>query len=333
MTESMLSEFDYFSPQSLQVSIEEHITQEVQPRVAPTEGQSIEFDVESCDHYIDLNNSKIRIACKITKPDGTAPKAIDASDGAEIVGCVNNMLHSLFASVDLLISHKQVTETNTLYPYRAFFEELLNNNDETSKHRGRLIGFCKDTAGKADSTTLADNAGFKTRAAWTSAGKEIVLTGRLHLDMFHQPLDIPSGCSISLRLTPAKNEFVLMTAAATAYKLVITSAKMILQKKQVAPSLALAHERMLKVSNFHFPHSRVTMRKHAISQGLSTITISDVITGNMPERIIFGLVANTALKGTYKTNPFRFQHFGLTSVELMLNGKRMPAYHNELCLW
>ena len=46
------------------------------------------------------------------------------------------------------------------------------------------------------------------------------------------------------------------------------------------------------------------------------------------------MVANDAFNGTYKTSPFHFEHFNLTTVTLMVNGEPITShldFKNKLC--
>jgi hypothetical protein len=46
--------------------------------------------------------------------------------------------------------------------------------------------------------------------------------------------------------------------------------------------------------------------------------------GQLPNLVIFGMVANDALTGDRKKNPFRFQHFHIERFNLNVNGSPVP---------
>jgi hypothetical protein len=48
------------------------------------------------------------------------------------VGCVNNLLHSLFSSLSVSLNGKAVTLHVTNYHYKAYLENLLNYGSNAS---------------------------------------------------------------------------------------------------------------------------------------------------------------------------------------------------------
>jgi hypothetical protein len=47
--------------------------------------------------------------------------------------------------------------------------------------------------------------------------------------------------------------------------------------------------------------------------------------GCIPERLLFTMIANNDFLGTINTNPYKFQHFGLRSFVMYVNGKQIPS--------
>jgi len=61
------------------------------------------------------------------------------TDGSDIenttpntVGCVNNLLHSMFSSLNISLNGKPVTLHETNYHYKAHIEKLLNYGPDAS---------------------------------------------------------------------------------------------------------------------------------------------------------------------------------------------------------
>ena len=101
--------------------------------------------------YLDLNNSKLQVKAKITLANGNNLQA------GNVVGPVNLMLHSLFSKVDMSLCGKSVSDSNSLYPYRAYLESLLNYNQEVLKTRHYAEGWDKDLSTEI-ATPAADGA-------------------------------------------------------------------------------------------------------------------------------------------------------------------------------
>ena len=55
----------------------------------------------------------------------------------------------------------------------------------------------------------------------------------------------------------------------------------------------------------------------------------DAISGQLPQRVILGLVSNKDYNGDMKTTPFNFQHFNTVGVQLVVNGTGVPTRRFE----
>ncbi|XP_070546113.1 uncharacterized protein F54H12.2-like [Ptychodera flava] len=50
-----------------------------------------------------------------------------------------------------------------------------------------------------------------------------------------------------------------------------------------------------------------------------------IFLGQLPKRVVLGLVDNNAFNGSYKKNPFNFKHYDMTSLVLNVGGKQIPS--------
>jgi hypothetical protein len=335
--EAILSEFDYFNPTVLQSSIIAEFDEAISTvnTIAPT-GNALspfEFNIPgTSDLYRDLNNSYIVLKVKVTNADGTN-LANDA-----VIAPVNLYLHSLFENVSLMLGGKEITEKDSLYPYRAYMETLLTYEDDVLKTRAVTEGWQKDEATRMNNITLTavdgqpvPNAAFVERRKLIAESRVCTLIGRLHLDLFHQNLDIPPGCAMNIKLKPSKLAFTFMGGnALAAAKILVLDAKLYIRSKRVCPELILAHKKMLQTSNIRIPINRVTVSRYGISDGFSKSSIALNFPAKLPKRLIIGFVTNAASDGSLATNPFNFEPFGLTSIEVKVNGTPVPANGLEL---
>ena len=286
-----------------------------------TGGSPIEFHIRGSDNtFFDLNNSKLEIKLHVTKADGSDTAAKDVSHA-------NLLLHSIFTSVEMEVGGKLVTDPNTLYPYRAYLETIINMPKETLTTRLICEGWNKDTAGKLninDPEGSANNA-LDARGHTLEAKATRVLIGRPHLDLFHQEKLIPPNVDIKLRFYPSKPEFVLIAKAATeAYKYVITSARFYVRAKTVSPSLILAHAHLLKETNYRIGYNKVSAKVITIPNGVSNLEHDNLYTGTLPDHIVMAFVANANMSGAYTSNPFEIENANLTYLGLKVNGELVP---------
>ena len=321
--ESVPTEFDYFESSVIQAAIVSEYDRDISPSTIQPNAP-IEILIKGDNRlYLDLNNSKLEVECKITNADGTNIAAdVD-------VGPTNLTLHSLFSNVEVLVSGQKISDPNTLYPYRAFFETLLSYDRNVAGTRLLTEGWMKDTTGHFDDFRVDDhgeNKGFKERAKTFARSRLVKLMGRLHCDLFHQDKDLPPGSDVTVRLIPSQTEFIIKKplANAEAHKIRIMSARLWLRTKELSPSLMLAHETMLQHQNIRIPYTKVCMKQITIPTGVTAVEFDNLFTGVLPNRILLGLLADNRMNGVYSSNPFSFEHFNLAYLALKVGGETIP---------
>ena len=193
------SELDIFSVPPTVTSIESGQWVEHQLTASLDSGGTIEFLLPgSGDVYMDLTNTYLFVRAKVTKADGSD------LDTDNPVGPVNNWLHSLFSQVNMYLNDTLVTPSTNTYPYRAYIETALSYGSDAKETQLTSQLWYKDTAGRMDSVTLADddtaNAGFQSRRNYTTQNHVGEMMGRLHVDMFLQDRFLLNGVDVKIRL-------------------------------------------------------------------------------------------------------------------------------------
>ena len=321
--EVMMSEFDLFKPEAIQNNVDKWIYQEFTPLAALQHGSPIEFAIPGGPSLaINLSKSQLYIRAKITKADGAAPAA-DAE-----VGPVNLTLQSLFSTVDVILNGKTISDQSQFGPYRAFLETLLTYSEDVLKTRMQSELWYKDTAGKMKiSVAIGDpatNLGLKERAAVFTTGKEVEMIGRLHADIFHQNLCLPASMPLKIKLTPSKDKFVLIANDAELYRMEIVDARLFVHTFEMTKALAMAQEEALLHANLRYPIQHVTMKTLTIPTGMTSSLHDNIYLGQLPDRIVIGMVSDAAMSGAYKLNPFNFENFGVNYLALTVNGQTVP---------
>ena len=329
--ECVKSEFEYFTPEPIVTQIERSFYREYTPISAIQHQTPIDFMVPGTEQiYLDLSRSFLYVRVKITTATGT-------NIGQNVqIGPINLSLHSMFSNVDVELSGKSISDANGLYPYRAYIETVLSYaQDAQDSHLQSALWF-KDTPGKmetlASNGNNATNTGLKNRAALFAESAEVELSGRLHSDFFHQAKALPQNCNVKIKLTPSKDSFMLISGAdVTAqapqvqYRFQVVDARLFVRSIQVSPAAVLAHEQVMSKANMRFPIRRVTMKTLAIPQNQTSILHDNIYLGQLPRRILLGMVADTAMSGQYQQNPFNFQHFNVNHLALYVNGEMVPS--------
>ena len=316
------SELDLFSVPATQTSIESGIYVEYHPISSITGSSPIEFDVTaSGDDYLDLANSLLCVRAKITRANG------DNLDAADTVAPVNNLLHSLFCQADVSLNSTLITSSMNTYAYRAYIETLLSYGMEAKSSQLTAALFYKDEAGKMDvSNPLAANAadrnsGLTKRQTFAANSREIDMIGRIHADIFFQERYMLNEVNVKIKLIRSQDAFCLMATGAQNFKVVITEASLLVRKVKISPSVYLAHAKTLESGTAKYPIRRVICKSFTIPAGYLDVSHEKLFSGQLPVRLIVGLVDNRAYNGDRERNPFNFQHFSLSEIGIYLDGQ------------
>ena len=194
---------DIFLKRSIQTSIvnSHTITYKL---IAPADNSAqLEFHCSGhSDYYIDLKSVRLHLRFRLVKTDGS----YIASDEANTVDCVNNLLHSMFSSLSVSLNGKPVTLHETNYHYKAYLEKLLNYGSDASGTHLLSIFWFLDTP-TADGA-LKNNTGHATRLHNLGKSNAIELFGRLHADLFNSDKMLSNDVDMNIKLTLPQKIFI-----------------------------------------------------------------------------------------------------------------------------
>jgi len=100
---------------------------------------------------------------------------------------------------------------------------------------------------------------------------------------------------------------------------------MFVRKVKLMPSVFLAHAKTLERGPAKYPIRRVVCKSFTIPQNYLDISHEKLFSGQLPTRIVIGLVSNRAFNGHAEANPFNFQHFNLSEIAVYLDGQQQNA--------
>lgn len=295
---------------------------EYRPVTQITKGSTIEFYIPGTSNdYVDLKHSRLFIKCKITKHDGSPVEEVAKA------AFINLPLHSLFRQVDVALQQHVITPSvGQNYPYKAIIDTLLSHERPPYKAVLQSELFFKDSANYMDSlVSESGNAGLMGRAEYTDGGKSVDLEGPICMDICQQERLIMNGVSISIKLFPNTDPFVIMGPAADKHKYSIEDAKMKICHVKVNPGVMLGHAAALKKNPALYPHIRSDIKAFNIPQGSFTWNMDDIYQGSVPSRVVVGLVGGQSYSGSYEKNPFNFQHYNLNFISFEVDGSSVPG--------
>ena len=311
------SEIDLFALPPTQTHIEYGQWVVYKPISSLADEAPIEFVIPGQgDEYIDLSHTLLNIKAKILKNDGTVMVAADD----EAIGPINNWMHSLFSQIDVYLNQKIVSSASNNYPYRAYFENLLSYGPAAKNSHLTTVMWYKDTPGNMG---LENNEGLEKRREFTKRSKIVDMIGHVHSDIFNQEKFLLNGVELKLRLVRSRDTFSLM--GVEGYKIKITEANLLVRRVKVSPSVLISHAKGLEKHTAKYPITRADVKTNTISTGVRSASLDNVFNGQLPTRIIVGMVANAAFNGSYGTNPFHFETFGLNFASFHVDGQQIPG--------
>ena len=316
---------------------------------------AITFLIAGTDEYIDLSKTILTVTGNIMKKDGTTKLA--GGDQSNVAP-VNNFLHSLFRQVDVYLNGKQVTPAMGTYAYRSYIEILLNYDVSAKESQFSSALYYKDTATKMEETgtlewssqivnyrtaaaTLNDttnasvkvyapptgNQGFAKRQKFIQNGIQFVLSGPIFSDIFMTDRLLLNMLDLKVVLNRSTDSFSLMEIGnkpAIEPRIHLTDVVLKVRKVKVDQSVSDGVERMLKQTPALYPIRHVECKILTIPQNLPNTRQDNIFSGIIPKSFVFGLVQVDAATGIYEKNPYNFQHFGVSNINLTANGQEIP---------
>ncbi len=309
------SELDLFAVPLTQTSIEDGRWVERSPLSSVTSGH-IEFKITGSESkYLDFANTYIVVKAKIVEADNAN------MDAGTDVGPVNLFLHSIFKQVDLVLGDTLVSHSEDTYSYRAYLETLLSYGVDAKKSQLTAALWYKDTS--THMGAHADNTGYQKRKGIAAESTVIEMCGKLHLDLMFQDRYLLNGVDAKIKLVQNSPTFCLIGEAGSTQKFVLLDVKLMLRQVEVSSAVQLAHERALQDANAKYPIRRVICKSYNIGNGVRTHKEENLFTGQLPKRIVIGMVTNEAYSGSITTNPYKFEPFGVQEINLSVDGHHM----------
>ena len=286
----------------------------------------IEYNIPpSGSFYKDLRRMTQKIKFQILKDDGSV---IDDNDK---VGCINQILQTMWKQVEVYFEGQLMTSSDTNYPYRAIFRTLLENGVDSKMSQLQSQLFYKDTAGAMDDNGTGANTGLFARSSFTNGSSIVQLEGPLMTDLNYLDRLILNGIRIGIKFIPNTDSFNLIssTSETTKYKINIIDHSIIVPHIIPSGAVLINHDKMLQNTNAKYPMRRTEVRSLSIPQGTSNVN-ELIFQDQLPSRIILGFVKSLAYNGSYTTNPFNFLHCNINFLRVSVNGDSVNGHPIQL---
>ena len=315
--ESMPRELSLFTLPPTQTAVQDAYYQEVRPISQISGDVPIEFHIQSSNglDYLDLKGTELYVKLKFTKSDGSNLAAEDK------VGPVNNLLSSLFQTVEVTLQNKVVMICNH-YPYIAILKELLKNGEDANLSQMTTQLFIKDdTDAPADPATDGANSGLGERTAYVALSKTLDMCGPLHHPLFNLSRYLCNQVDVKVKLVRSSPKFCLMSGVSGAdYKVELLDICLMARKIRVNPALLLAHAERFKETSAKFPISYTECRVQSVSKGATSFSWDSIYQARKPAKMVVCFVDTVAVAGSYTKNPYYFENCDITEICLYSDG-------------
>ena len=324
------SSLDLFTLQQADVSLNDQFFLDYYPiaDLSTNNLSPIEFSCSASDlFYIDLSKTRIFVKIKITKGTenlkftSNSEEDLKNSEKSDIVAPINNILHSLFSSIEVYIQDLLITQpTTNAYSYLAYLGKILNNSSLVLNNKNSGAGFYWDT----QPNSALQNDGFLQRLKLTSNSSTVELNDILSLDFFQSSKYLLNQTPLRFRFNRSSPAFCLQThkdSTSNNYKIQITTMKLQLFKVLPDVSILSAHEKLLSQMPAFYEYERLLLRHYNIPINSSTNVIENIFNGILPQKIFFMMVDTTEFVGDFKSNPFNFQSKNLSHIALYADQK------------
>ena len=220
------------------------------------------------------------------------------------------------------LNGKTITSTDNNYPYRAHTEAILNFGEDAARCHLELAGWAVDTK-DLDDFTKAD--GHLKRKEWTKNSRIIEVMANIHVDLCNQPLLMLNNVDVRYSFVLHNPDFYLNGPETDESITRILDATLSIKHCHIAPQILLAHNKMLAQTPAFYPYKRCMINSFVVAANATTLSIDNVVNGQLPSSIVFMMVDTAAHSGKRDKNPFNFKTNGITELQLFVNGVQTPS--------
>ena len=300
---SELSLFDDIPPQ---VVVESANIVDVSPQTSIMESTTaIDFMIYGSDNeYLDLNDTFLYVALKVTASDG---KNLAETS---VVCPANYLLNALFDDVMLSLNDTIIEGGNHLYPYKSTIESIFGFTGETRNLQLLPMGF-------RESET--------ERKAFVKGSRICELAGALRLDFFNQPKYLLPGVNVKITLHRSKDSFPFKDGTGNP-RIQIMRAKLYVRRVRVSPSVIKGHEIGLNKKNAIYPYTRSQVVTYTVATGSHSHFRDNIFSSPLlPKFVVVAMVRSSAFSGSeVASDPFDFSQFDVQSIGLFRDGQSLP---------
>ena len=271
--------------------------------------KTIEFCLDRYDAaniYL-IQFATLKVQCVIVKENGSLPST-DA-----LVAPVNNVVHSLFESVRLIINDKPLTSSAGNYPYKAYITNCLTYSTVVKYSQLKCEGYYEDTSKIMGPSE--NNVGFiernnlfrkKFEAGEDYRPEGATFYGRLLTDLVSCESGLPPNCKIKIELDRRPDEFVLMVKDGDneKYHIKLTNICLLVPVAQLSQPVFQQLSTVQTKEDVAIHFRRLEVRPFNVPRNSEECNIENLFSDETPCRIAICFIETNHKNGSYHSNPF-----------------------------
>ena len=326
------SELDLFTIPGTQTSIESSNYVKIYPQTTLDRSGPIDFKITS-GQYIDPASTILFLETRILDKDGNALKDKTADDDPaipdeSICAPINYFHNTQFKNVEVYLNQKLVSVSDNCYSYRSFLETLLTFDEGVKRESLACSLWFKDTGDPDEHEHVAGadrNKGFISRFNVSKFSQTFQSWGRIHSELFSQSKLLLPNTELRLRFLKNDEKFSLMSKVENHnYRIVTDQAYLLVRQCTISDSVSVSHQLALLKENAKYPINKVKTSFYVKGPGRSDLSVPNLVSGTLPDRIVVCLVKSKAFSGSHFHNPFNMCHFNARHIVLRKDGNPVP---------
>ena len=272
---------------------------------------------------LQLSKNYLLTEFKIVNEDGTNLGPAQAQGPQPMVGPINYIGATLFKQVKLYINGTEVFDSGDKYAYRAYIETELMYGKEAKESLLQAGMYFPDEP--PDHIDDNQNTGLAQRYLPFQRSATVQVMAPIHCDLFAQNRYLVNQTDLRLQIYRNSDAFCLMRPLNNNnYRLELVNMRWYVKAVNVQNMVNLAIEKTLQTTTVKYPIRRVEVKTLHIAAGRQECPQTPIFNGQIPRRMVLGLVSYNAYMGSRDNSPFNFQPFHMTELSITAAGKTFP---------
>jgi len=335
--QGMPSELGLFSVPPTQIAVNRSFESKILPETVATSDGPYNFNIPGDANYLDLNRTYVRMMFRLTQHNGAPITAGDAGANGK-VGVINMLGLTFFKQMKLFFNSTLVYDSEATFAYKNYLEYELNYGTDAKETYLRSMLYTKENAALANTEN-----GYDKRVAMFAStppvapgdnpiSKYVDTFVPLSCPIFNQSRYLINHMDVRIELYRNDDAFCIMNFNNPVVKIDVAKMELYVRKIELLKSVDLGLNSALlkKDSPAKYPIRRTQVLTRQIQGGLRSFEERVLFAGQIPRRLVIGLVSPTAFYGTYGEDPFVFAPFNLSKIHVTAANRNYPDMPLEL---